>query len=146
MSFNEKAPFLVQYGPYIASIFGGYLLFKAADRFCSQKSSIDTALKVGKSEQKVHFAAGASCGPEDEDNYVFQDKSANFESEEGDGDFDHEAGFQHIPYRPRSYSSQEMLSRSSDFYQLMNQRRSCRFFSDKTVDIEVVKNIIHTAG
>jgi len=39
-----------------------------------------------------------------------------------------------------------MLSRSREFYQYMDKRRSLRMFSDKSVPIEVVENIIMTAS
>jgi len=40
----------------------------------------------------------------------------------------------------------EMIKRSSEFYQLMNSRRSIRHFSNKDVPIEIIKNIIKTAS
>jgi nitroreductase len=39
-----------------------------------------------------------------------------------------------------------MQQRSQSFYQWMDTRRSCRDFSDKPVPIEVIENLIHTAG
>jgi iodotyrosine deiodinase len=51
-----------------------------------------------------------------------------------------------IPLRFTEYKPAEMLQRSTDFYVLMNGRRTVRQFSDRPVDIEVIKNAIRTAG
>ena len=51
-----------------------------------------------------------------------------------------------IPFCPPTYPEAEMVSRSRDFYQQMNERRSVRFFSDKPVPLEVMENIVKTAG
>lgn len=51
-----------------------------------------------------------------------------------------------IPYKPNTYSKQEMIQRSKQFYENMNARRSVRYFSSKDVPLEVIENIVHTAG
>ncbi|XP_057307275.1 iodotyrosine deiodinase-like [Hydractinia symbiolongicarpus] len=51
-----------------------------------------------------------------------------------------------IPYTPPRFSESEMIKRSKEFYKEMNERRSVRFFSDKDVPLEVIENIIRTAG
>lgn len=51
-----------------------------------------------------------------------------------------------IPYTPSRFSESEMIKRSKEFYKEMNERRSVRFFSDKDVPLEVIENIIRTAG
>ena len=51
-----------------------------------------------------------------------------------------------IPYKQTIYSEDEMKSRSENFFDQMNKRRSVRFFSDKDVPIEVIENCIKTAG
>ena len=53
---------------------------------------------------------------------------------------------EHIPYVHVSRTEEEMIQRSRDFYQLMNSRRSIRMFSNQSVPIEVIRNIVHTAG
>ena len=55
---------------------------------------------------------------------------------------DHE----HVPFHIAKYSEEVSIQRSRDFYKLCNGRRSVRFFSDKDVPIEVIENIVHTAG
>lgn len=53
----------------------------------------------------------------------------------------------HIPFqREHQYSDEEMIKRSGEFYKLMDQRRSLRFFSDQPVPKEVIDNIIRTAS
>lgn len=55
-------------------------------------------------------------------------------------------GYEYIPYQPESYPEEAMIQRSAEFYQAANARRSVRFFSDKNVPLEVMLNIIRTAG
>lgn len=50
------------------------------------------------------------------------------------------------PYRSLRYTRADMLNRSRSFYQLMDQRRSLRMFSDKEVPLEVMENIIMAAS
>lgn len=51
-----------------------------------------------------------------------------------------------IPYQPKPYSASEMQQRAKSFYELLNNRRSVRFFSDKPIPEGVLENIILTAG
>lgn len=51
-----------------------------------------------------------------------------------------------IPYQPVTYSDEEMLARSKAFYELMNERRSVRVFSERHVPREVIEHAIRTAG
>ena len=55
-------------------------------------------------------------------------------------------GFKHIAYQGENFSAQEMIQRSAEFYQELDKRRSVRHFSDKEVPVEVIENIIRTAG
>jgi iodotyrosine deiodinase len=57
-----------------------------------------------------------------------------------------EKEYEHIPYTQEEKSAAELLKRSEKFYQLMNKRRSLRFFSNKPVPKEVIDNIIKTAS
>ncbi|KAM3930805.1 iodotyrosine deiodinase 1 isoform 2-T2 [Leptodactylus fuscus] len=57
-----------------------------------------------------------------------------------------EENLSHVPFSPRRYSELEMLRRSKEFYELLNQRRSVRFISDEAVPREVIDNIIRAAG
>lgn len=51
-----------------------------------------------------------------------------------------------IPYKPLQFSKEEVLQRSLDFHQLMEQRRTVREFSDEPVPQQVIEEIIMTAS
>ena len=51
-----------------------------------------------------------------------------------------------IEYHRETYSADEMLERSREFYEWMNTRRTVRDFSDKPVPKKVIENIIMTAS
>lgn len=46
----------------------------------------------------------------------------------------------------QQFSNLEMIEKSTEFYGLMNKRRSVRQFSRETIPDEVVSNLIRTAG
>ncbi len=52
----------------------------------------------------------------------------------------------HIPLNFAQYSPDEMKGRSQVFQEHMAKRRSIRFFSDRPVDPEIIKNCIRTAA
>jgi len=52
----------------------------------------------------------------------------------------------HIPYSIEEKSKAASIQASTEFYDLMDKRRSVRFFSDKAVPEEVINNIIKTAN
>lgn len=51
-----------------------------------------------------------------------------------------------LPYQSPGYSAEESIQRSQDYYQLLDQRRSVREFSDRPVPEAVIENIIMTAS
>lgn len=53
---------------------------------------------------------------------------------------------EHVPYAFKRLSVEEMIKRSNEFYELMNSRRTLRFFSSDLVPVEIIHNIIRTAG
>lgn len=53
---------------------------------------------------------------------------------------------QHISYNQITFDEDEMVERSSSFYDFMDKRRSVRFFSTKDVPLEIVNNILKTAS
>lgn len=55
-------------------------------------------------------------------------------------------GFHFIRYNSPSFSEEETLQRSNDFYHWLNTRRTVRDFSDKPVDRRVIENILLTAS
>jgi iodotyrosine deiodinase len=57
-----------------------------------------------------------------------------------------EMEYPHVPYRPASFSEQEMIARAQAFYQTMDSRRSVRFFSDRPVPVELMETLVLTAS
>lgn len=51
-----------------------------------------------------------------------------------------------IDFKLETYSAEEMVERSRDFYTWVNERRSVRDFSDKPVPKEVMENILMTGS
>ncbi len=51
-----------------------------------------------------------------------------------------------IPYQALDFAQAEMQERSRTYYQLMDQRRSLRHFSDKDVPRELIETLIKTAS
>ncbi|MDX1829918.1 MAG: nitroreductase family protein [Lutibacter sp.] len=55
-------------------------------------------------------------------------------------------GYKHIRYKQFSLTENEMLSRSENYFKLLNNRRSVRNFSNKKIPKEIINNIIKTAS
>lgn len=55
-------------------------------------------------------------------------------------------GFKHLKLNHKGYTDEEMLQRSSNYFEWLDQRRSVREFSDKEVPKEVIDNIIKAAS
>lgn len=55
-------------------------------------------------------------------------------------------GYPFISYSKKRFEPDEMILRSKTFYEWMNNRRTCRDFSDKPVPKEVIENILRTAS
>ena len=51
-----------------------------------------------------------------------------------------------IPYKPKRLSKKQSLEYSEQYYLKIEERRSCRDFSDETVSKEIINNIIRTAS
>lgn len=57
-----------------------------------------------------------------------------------------EEDVEHIPFSHTRYPEEEMVKRSQEFYELLNKRRSVRFISNEQIPMEVIDNVIKTAG
>jgi nitroreductase len=56
-------------------------------------------------------------------------------------------GYEHISFDPpQTYSKEELIARSKDYHNWLDQRRSIRMFSDKEVPRKVIENIILSAS
>ncbi len=53
-------------------------------------------------------------------------------------------GFKELDFK--QFLPEEMLKRSKQFYEMLNQRRSVRHFSDKPLPVGLIENIILSAG
>lgn len=52
----------------------------------------------------------------------------------------------HVPFHHERISEDEMGKRADDYYELLNKRRSIRFFSDEPVPKHLIEKAILTAG
>ncbi len=57
-----------------------------------------------------------------------------------------EKGYPWVQYVPKTYDPDTMLERSKALFDTLSERRSIREFSDRPVPLEVIENIIKTAG
>ena len=55
-------------------------------------------------------------------------------------------GFEHVAYARDTYSAEEMVARTQDFYQWLDTRRTVRDFSDRPVPREVMENLVMAAS
>ena len=55
-------------------------------------------------------------------------------------------GFTHVKYTGTQYTEDEVTSRSKDYYEYMDKRRTVREISNKPVPKEVIDNLIMTAS
>lgn len=55
-------------------------------------------------------------------------------------------GFEHIPYQPEVFEEKEMIARSREYFEWLEDRRSVRHFSDKKVPKEIIEHVIKSAS
>ena len=63
-----------------------------------------------------------------------------------DDDFIFVEGYKHIRYKPVLYTEEEILNRTKEHFELVDKRRSVRYFSDKQFSFEIIENIIKSAS
>ena len=122
-----SAPFLANYWPYIVSILAGFFIAQLFSRvFQSQTPSY--TVDVDPLED-TDVAAIPSPDP------------LGFRTS-GEGEA------VHIPYPwfDDRLTEEDMKKKSAEFYEKMNKRRTVRKISDEDIPLEVVENIIRTAG
>ena len=59
---------------------------------------------------------------------------------------EHDLKYPHISLRPPLMDGYGVVAASEAFYRSMDKRRSCRFFSSTPVPLDVIQNVILTAG
>ncbi|XP_020842430.1 iodotyrosine deiodinase 1 [Phascolarctos cinereus] len=75
-----------------------------------------------------------------------KDSAEDHQTEDVDEFRESEENLEHIPFSSPRFPEHEMIKRSQEFYELLNQRRSVRFISDEPIPRQVIDNIIKTAG
>ncbi|XP_027713803.1 iodotyrosine deiodinase 1 [Vombatus ursinus] len=75
-----------------------------------------------------------------------KDSTENHQTEDVDEFHESEENLEHVPFSSPRFPEHEMIRRSQEFYELLNQRRSVRFISDEPVPRQVIDNVIKTAG
>ena len=121
------APFLYTYWPYIVSLLAGFVIAQLF-RQVSQPG-------------KPSFTVDVDPLQDDDLDAVPKGDPLDFKPA-GEGDP------VHIPYPwfDDRLSEDEMKKTSAEFYEKMNKRRTVRRISDEEVPLEVIENIIKTAG
>ena len=117
-----SAPFLASYWQYIASVFAGIFIAQVMRGVFQQK-------KQGYTVDVDSMQDGETA-----------DIPQSDPRELGDND--------QIPYPwfDDRLTEEQMKQKSAEFYEKMNKRRTVRKISDEDVPLEVVENIIKTAG
>ena len=135
------APFLAYYGHYIIITIITLLMAAVVAYFLSpENASNKKGATPTANIPPVHPTSATDRG---------EHPLAEFEVEKPDPDLApplHAADTPHIPYEFSRIPEKDMLARSEAFYELMNKRRSIRHFSTDPVALEVIENIIKTAG
>ena len=117
-----SAPFLASYWQYIALVFAGIFIAQVMRGVFQQK-------KQGYTVDVDSMQDGETA-----------DIPQSDPRELGDND--------QIPYPwfDDRLTEEQMKQKSAEFYEKMNKRRTVRKISDEDVPLEVVENIIKTAG
>lgn len=55
-------------------------------------------------------------------------------------------GYPYVSYTQAKFTPEECLQKSEEFFQLLSKRRTVREFSRKPIPIELIRNLIKTAG
>nr|XP_008005747.2 iodotyrosine deiodinase 1 isoform X2 [Chlorocebus sabaeus] len=106
-------------------------IFKNADRHMEKKKGEPRAIAEARPWVDEDLKDSSDLHQAEEDADEWQ------ESEES---------VEHIPFPHTHYPEKEMVKRSQEFYELLNKRRSVRFISNEQVPMEVIDNVIRTAG
>lgn len=143
-SFAEAVPFLLNNWPLlllgtVTLLLATALLYTLTPTGVSKKDGErEKDRPVGKSKPKTITSLDKGEHP-----------LAEFDDEKPDLGVSpslHSPDTPHIPYKLDHLTDEEMIARSKEFYETMNKRRSVREFSKEPVPVEVIENIIKTAG
>ena len=127
VNMEFSAPFLATYWPYIVSILAGFFIAQLIRRVFQPQTPSYTVDVDPLEDTDV-----AAIPPSDPLGF-----RTSGESEVA-----------HIPYPwfDDRLTEEEMKKKSAEFYEKMNKRRTVRKISGEDIPLEVVENIIRTAG
>jgi len=136
-SLVEKyAPFLATNGRVIVPCVVGCVTFLYAYHRWQERRRLKGQGPSGKPTDRDNFVfldTGTGAGEAEEEQHPMDDEGPDWENRQ-------------VPYKMVKYSEVEMKRRSMEFYKMINERRTVRFFTDKPVPMEVVENCIRAAG
>ncbi|XP_072032647.1 iodotyrosine deiodinase-like [Amphiura filiformis] len=148
---GQIAPFILTYWQHFLALLLGYVLAEVFRSRSSNKPRKIEAISTDKTgivrEADIQCEPpSASTASEKQPTIKTSDAATEEEHPSPEEDaFDLESG-KHIPYSIERYGEDEMKKRSQEFYLEMNKRRSVRYFSNEPVPLEVIENIVRTAG
>ena len=153
----ERAPFLLNYWPYIlggvlslalAGVLAYFLAPPAPEQRADDKNKPKESAKGEREGEKKKKKA-----EKDPKAIVSIDKGEHpleeFDDERPDPALappQHDANLPHVPYPFTRVSEEEMKGRAAAFYQQMDTRRSVRHFSSDPVPQEAIENIVLASG
>uniref|UniRef100_A0A023F693 Putative nitroreductase n=1 Tax=Triatoma infestans TaxID=30076 RepID=A0A023F693_TRIIF len=131
---SEHMPFFFEYWPFI--ITGIVCLLAAVVLF---KTALETP--------------GDECLPPEQDMFDELNELDEMDEDESEKNQEDESvvpalpvDLKHIPFEFSRMSHEESVKKSKEFLDMMSKRRTVRFFSTDPVPVEILKNIIMTAG
>ena len=147
---SSRAPFLVANWP-LAVILGTLLLGVVIAFACTQPQNTGGSKRAPQPAQSQSSRGGAKSRERQKPKEKGDDPMAEFEDETSEGDnmtapSMHSADTPHIVYPFKRRSEAEMRERAAEFYRFMNTRRSVRDLSSDPVPVEIINDIIRTAG
>ena len=137
---RSKAPFLAANWAIVV-IVGTLLIGVLVAFFCTKSKDGSEGNKKSPTSSK-----GTRQQPREKDD----DPMVEFDNSIPEADLQapplHSADTPHVVYPFQRKSETEMRVRATEFYREMNRRRSIRSFSSDPVPLEIIKDIVRTAG
>ncbi|XP_065344201.1 iodotyrosine deiodinase 1 [Cloeon dipterum] len=125
----EHMPFLAAYWPYVVTFLAALFVPGLWRKNDSKGEKNDAPKQYQTPDQAAEIK-------EEEDWMDYQNTLTSALPED----------LQHIPFAYKRPTENEMLKRSQEYYEMVNGRRTIRFFSPDPVPIDVIKNIIKAAA
>lgn len=135
---SSYAPFLTATWPYllaVGTLFAGFVIARVLS-FGKVDTGSPSSEKPPKRSIQIREKGEHPMAEFDTDAGEAEEENPSLHSEDT----------AHVVYPFERLRTQEMVKRAEEFYVMMNKRRSVREFSPDPVPIEVINNIIKTAG